>query len=156
MDIWSGVGTVLNNSSSVLYNFFPSSPLPMRRQLIFVFFIFLWIISIIRTARDIISRTNSSSLQIFSIIVVTLLSPLFGLPIYLVLRPITFKKDMQLWKDTYSLHIISCTNCQTLNPKEYECCINCGEKLKIVCKQCNKEYPHMYPYCHNCGAPNIE
>ncbi|NOZ44174.1 MAG: hypothetical protein GXP45_03415 [bacterium] len=52
--------------------------------------------------------------------------------------------------------MIMCYNCHTLNPKEYNNCIACGEILRIACKQCNEKHPHNYRYCPKCGAPNIE
>jgi hypothetical protein len=118
--------------------------------------IFLWIIAVIWTAKDILARTNNSGLQVISILLVTLLSPLIGLPLYFIVRPVYFKKDLIPRRESCALNLITCGNCHTLNPKEYECCIACGEKLKISCKECSKEFPHVYGYCPACGAPNIE
>ncbi|MCX6822872.1 MAG: hypothetical protein NTX91_02650 [candidate division SR1 bacterium] len=156
MDIGSGVGVVLNNSSSTLDSIFQSNGLGSFVNFVFMFLIFLRIVSIIWTAKDIISRTNNTGLQVLSILLVTFLTPLFGLPLYFIVRPVYFKRDLIPRREASALSLVNCTNCHTLNPKEYECCITCGEKLKIVCKQCNKEYPHMYAYCPICGAPNIE
>jgi len=156
MDIWSGVGVVLNNSSSTLDSIFQSNGLWSFVNFVFIFLIFLRIVSIIWTAKDIISRTNNTGLQVLSILLVTFLTPFFGLPLYFIVRPVYFKRDLIPWREASALSLVNCSNCRTLNPKEYECCITCGEKLKIVCKQCNKEYPHMYAYCPICGAPNIE
>jgi len=156
MDIWSGVGVVLNNSSTSLNSIFQSNGLWSFVNFVFMFLIFLRIVSIIWTAKDIISRTNNTWLQVLSILLVTFLTPLFGLPLYFIVRPVYFKRDLIPRREASALSLVNCTNCHTLNPKEYECCITCGEKLKIVCKQCNKEYPHMYAYCPSCWAPNIE
>lgn len=156
MDIWSGVGVVLNNSSTSLDSIFQSNWLWSFVNFVFIFLIFLRIVSIIWTAKDIISRTNNTGLQVLSILLVTFLTPFFGLPLYFIVRPVYFKRDLIPRREASALNLVNCTNCRTLNPKEYECCITCGEKLKIVCKQCNKEYPHMYAYCPICWAPNIE
>jgi hypothetical protein len=55
---------------------------------IIAFFIFLWLISIIRVAKDISARTNSTLLQIVSILLVTLLTPIIGLPLYKIIKPV--------------------------------------------------------------------
>lgn len=120
------------------------------------FFIFLWIICIIRVGKDIGSRTNNILLQIVSIILVTIFSPLIGLPLYIIIRPVSYKKDNIPWRESCALNMISCYNCGTFNSKEYDCCIKCWEKLKIKCKQCSQQYPHSYQYCSKCWAPNIE
>ncbi len=120
------------------------------------FFIFLWIICIIRVGKDIWSRTNNILLQIVSIVLVTIFSPLIGLPLYIIIRPVSYKKDNIPWRESCALNMISCYNCGTFNPKEYDCCIKCWEKLKIKCKQCGQQYPHSYQYCSKCWAPNIE
>ncbi|HCB52199.1 TPA: hypothetical protein DEP21_06645 [Patescibacteria group bacterium] len=87
---------------------------------------------------------------------VTILSPVIGLPIYLVIRPVGYKRDRLPWREAAVMNLVVCYNCGTLNPKDHECCLACGETLKIKCKQCNKNYPHSYGYCSHCGAPNIE
>lgn len=123
---------------------------------ILAFFVFLWIISIIWTAKDITARTYNTALQIVSIVLVTVLSPLVGLPLYHIIRPVGYKIDKLPWREACASNMIICYNCRTLNPKEYTCCISCGEQLKIECKQCNNTYPHIYQYCNECGAPNID
>lgn len=55
------------------------------------FYIFLWILSIIRVSRDINARTKSTVLQLISILLITFLSPLIGLPLYVTMRPVYYK-----------------------------------------------------------------
>jgi len=123
---------------------------------IIILLIFLWIISIIRVAKDISARTNSTLLHIISILLVTFLSPLIGLPLYHIIKPIWYKKDKMPWREACISNSTICTNCWTINSKEYKCCINCGKKLTTKCKECETEYPHNYHYCPKCGWPNIE
>lgn len=123
---------------------------------IIIIFIFLWIISIIRTAKDISSRTNSTTLQVISILLVTFFSPLIGLPLYHIIKPIWYKKDRMPRREAFISNMIICQKCKTINSKDYECCINCGEKIKITCKECGSLYPHNYHYCPKCWWPNIE
>ena len=154
--MWSGVGVVLNTSSWILDGLFSPQWFGSLFQIVCIVLIVLWIIWIIRVAKDILSRTNNSGLQMVSILLVTFLTPLLGLPLYFVIRPVYYKKDSLPWRESCALNLVTCFNCSTLNPKEYACCISCGEKLQVACKECSKSYPHVYAYCPYCGAPNIE
>lgn len=55
------------------------------------FYIFLWVLSIIWVTRDIHARSNSILLQLVAIIFITVLSPIFWLPIYITMRPVRYK-----------------------------------------------------------------
>ena len=116
---------------------------------------FFWIIAIIWTAKDISARTNSSFFHIISVLLVFLLTPIIGIPLYLAIRPIWYKRDKTPWRDSFLTNSSMCQKCWTLNPKEYKNCIRCWEKLKTTCKECNNEYPNEYHYCPICWAPNI-
>lgn len=120
------------------------------------FLMFFWIIAIIRTAKDISARTDSTFFHIISVLFVTLLTPIIWLPLYLAIRPIWYKRDKTSRRDSCLSNSCVCQNCWTLNPKEYKNCIKCGEKLVVICKECSNEYPNEYHYCPSCGAPNIE
>ena len=117
--------------------------------------VFFWIIAIIRTAKDISARTDSPFFHIISVLLVTLLTPIIWIPLYLAIRPIWYKRDKTSWRDSCLSNSSICQNCWTLNPKEYKNCIKCGEKIKTKCKECNNEYPYSYGYCPSCGAPNL-
>jgi hypothetical protein len=106
--------------------------------------------------KDIINRTNSFSLQIISILFVTFLTPLVWLPIYFLIRPLSYKRDRIPRREACASNLIPCYNCNTLNSKEYVCCIACGERLKVKCKECGNSYAHSFAYCNICGAPNID
>ncbi len=56
-------------------------------ELVLIYFFILWIAIIIWVARDILSRSNSILLQMFSILLVVFLTPIFGLLIYFIIRP---------------------------------------------------------------------
>lgn len=125
-------------------------------NILILLIILFWVLSIIRVAKDIMARTNRLWLQIFSVFLVTFLSPILWLPIYRVIRPLGFYRDRLPWREAAVMNLVVCYNCGTLNPKDHECCLACGEALKVKCKQCWKDYPHSYGYCNYCGAPNIE
>lgn len=76
----------MNNFAGILD--WLSTPEISRMVLIFIFayLIFLWIALVVWTAKDIISRTNSLALQIFSIALSVIMN-VFGLVLYLAIRP---------------------------------------------------------------------
>lgn len=55
------------------------------------FFIFCWILSIIWVSKDIHARTNSIVLQCICILIITICTPIIGLPIYRTIRPLKYK-----------------------------------------------------------------
>jgi hypothetical protein len=154
--MWSWFWLVLNKSTRSREAFVWSNWIWIIINWILIIFIFLRIISIIRTAKDIISRTNNSWIQIISILIVTFLTPIFWLPLYHIIRPVYYKRDRLPRREACALNLITCWNCWILNAKEHECCISCWEPLKIKCKQCWNKYQHTYSYCNHCWAPNIE
>lgn len=147
---------MLDTSTRSLSSLFNVSGVALRMNILAIFLIFLRIVAIIRTTKDIINRTNSFSLQVISILLVTFLTPLIGLPLYFLIRPITYKRDRIPRREACASNLVPCYNCHTLNPREYVCCIACGERLKVKCKQCGNSYAHSFAYCNICGAPNID
>ncbi len=154
MGTW--VGVVLDKSSWTLASLFGGSGVSFWINAIAIFLIFLRLVAIIRVTKDVINRTNSFSLQVISILFVTFLTPLVGLPLYFLIRPISYKRDRIPRREACASNLVPCYNCNTLNPKEHICCIVCGERLKIKCKECWNNYAHSFGYCNVCGAPNID
>ena len=147
---------VFGNSSWNLAALFSVSGIELWLNIAGIFLVFLRVVAIIWVTKDIINRTNSFSLQVISILFVTFLTPLVGLPLYLLIRPVSYKRDNIPRREACASNLVPCFNCNTLNPKEYSCCVVCGERLKIKCKECGNQYAHSFGYCNVCGAPNIE
>ncbi|MCX6823868.1 MAG: hypothetical protein NT085_01980 [candidate division SR1 bacterium] len=152
----TGVGVVLDKSSWSLASLFGGTGFVFWMNVVAILLVFFRVVSIIRVTKDIINRTNSFSLQVISILFVTFLTPLVGLPLYFLIRPIMYKSDRIPRREACASNLVPCYNCNTLNPKEYVCCIACGERLKIKCKECGNNYAHSFAYCNICGAPNID
>lgn len=55
------------------------------------FFIFCWILSIIWVSKDIRARTNSITFQCACILLITICTPIIGLPMYRTIRPLKYK-----------------------------------------------------------------
>ena len=72
----TSAGMVIDKSTRNLSTIFSASGVALWINIVAILFIFLWVIAIIWTTKDIIHRTNSFSLQVISIVLVTLLTPI--------------------------------------------------------------------------------
>ncbi len=115
----------------------------------------IWIYCVLWTARDIYARSDNSLFQLFCVLLVLVASPLIGLPLYLLLRPLSRKEDTIGWQMMMELESVACSSCMRPNLTGYDHCVFCGSALKIVCKNCKEMYPHTHQYCFKCGAPNL-
>lgn len=118
--------------------------------------LFLRVIAILRTMKDISARTNSVRVQILCILLVWLTTPIIGIPLYLLFRPIRYKWDRLGWREALALQIIQCYGCGSRNPLYHDHCVSCGSELTAKCKECKHHYQIHYEYCPACGAPNTE
>lgn len=121
-----------------------------------VAFVFIWIIAILWTLKDISARTNSFFWQLLSILLVWLGSPLIWLPLYLLLRPLRYKWDRIWWRESMVSQVSVCPTCGIRNPLHHDFCAACGQKMVVDCKECKTQYHWVYDYCPHCGGPNIE
>ena len=60
--------------------------------------IFVWIVIIIWTLKDSNYRSSSTGFCLFSLLLVTLGTPIIWLPIYLAIRPLWYKHERKYWK----------------------------------------------------------
>ena len=151
-----GVGTIVNKSSRDVNYLIQSNGTGLRIKVALIFYIFLRIVTIIRVAKDISHRTNNWLLQVVCIVLVTLLSPLIGLPVYLIIRPPHCKKDLLPRRETLTLWLLQCYNCHSLNTKDNSFCEECGEPLKLKCRNCNNIGSYNNKYCPDCWWPNFD
>jgi hypothetical protein len=111
---------------------------------------FFWIVSLIWVIKDVNARSNKRGFQLFAVLVVLFLTPLFGLPLYIACRPQGWKWDKTPWRQSLIASLQECENCHTLNPIEHTCCAVCGERLKVPCRECEEWYSCGYGYCPFC------
>jgi hypothetical protein len=116
----------------------------------------IWLYTLIWVAKDASARSHSLWFQILSLLLVTLLTPLVGFPLYLLIRPLTYKHDNNGWRTVLLLQSIRCYNCNKYNHRSSLFCMHCGESLTVRCKNCGSDYGRDCEYCTQCGAPNID
>lgn len=56
-------------------------------KFVVIYFFALWIAFIIWIIKDITNRTTNLAFQVFCLLIIIVLTPIFGLPIYLLIRP---------------------------------------------------------------------
>lgn len=120
-------------------------------------FVFFWIYTLLRVAKDISRRTTHLWTQVICIFVIVLLTPVIGLPVYFLLRPIPRKDILQEHQEiTEFLHAqtVTCYACGWANIHEHMFCVFCGEKLKHACKNCNRWFAIGYLFCPYCATPS--
>jgi hypothetical protein len=118
-------------------------------------FIFFWIFTLLRVAKDISRRTKHLGMQILSLFVIVLLTPIVWLPVYFLLRPLPryeLLDEQDEIKDLMSAQNIICTHCDGPNLYEHTFCVFCGEKLKNACRACWKQVALWYFFCPFCAA----
>lgn len=113
------------------------------------------IYSLLRVVKDISRRTDHLGFQLFSILLILILTPFLGLPIYFLVRPMQ-RKDIsyRLRQDLLAVESTTCQACGQRNAKSHEFCAVCWEKLKKQCEACQKHYPRDYEHCPFCGIDN--
>ena len=126
-------------------------------QFVFLWLVFfVWIRSILWVTKDISARSSNIFLQILSILVVAILTPVIWLPLYFIFRPVSYRYQREMQKDSMIFDVIYCKSCWAPNSKDFNHCIFCGESLKTKCKECKNSYSFDWDYCPACWAPNSE
>ena len=105
--------------------------------------------------RDAMARSESWLYHIFSALLVTVLSPIVGLPLYLAFRPLVYKWERGYWREAMTRGVVVCPRCRSLVDEQHKACVFCGENLKTACKECETQFYRGYGYCPECWAPNI-
>jgi len=119
----------------------------------------LWIAISIWVSKDANNRSNSLLFQVFAILIVIVLTPLFGLLIYLIIRPSRTLTEQYL--ENIQLQILDgeekkermdqCPVCHAYISQEYKFCPYCAAKVKKVCPACKKLYQINWDICPYCG-----
>lgn len=115
----------------------------------------IWILTIFWVLRDAIARSDSWVYQLFSTLLVTVLSPVVGLPLYLAFRPLVYKWERGYWREAMTRGVVVCPHCCSLLDEQHKACVFCGENLRTACKECEAQFYRGYGYCPECWAPNI-
>ena len=116
----------------------------------------IWVLTIFWVLKDTMARSDSWAYQLFSALLVTVLSPLVWLPLYLAFRPLVYKWERGYWREAMTRGVVVCPHCHNLADEQHKACVFCGENLRTACKECEAQFYRGYGFCPECGAPNLE
>jgi RNA polymerase subunit RPABC4/transcription elongation factor Spt4 len=119
-------------------------------------FCFFWIVAMIWVIKDSNARSDNLGFQFISILFILVLTPVFGLPLYIACRPQGRKWDKRPWRQALLTQLQACKNCHHLTSTDHDCCTHCGHILKVECRECHEFYANDYEYCPRCGAPHLD
>lgn len=150
---------ILNNSAQLMQKMglpFDSSTFSIVLLGALVYVAALWIALIVWTTRDVINRSNSLIFQVF-IISLNIFFPLFGLIIYLIIRPTEtllqkYCQDLEYRTYIDSMDRCLCDFCNASIDKDYLFCPECDKQVKKKCSKCHKPFMTEWDLCPYCGV----
>jgi len=116
----------------------------------------LWFAVIIWVARDVINRSNSIFFQVL-VILSNIVLPIFGLILYLIIRPSKTLLEKYYEEMEYNFlhdHAVEdekCPRCEEHISSEFLYCPACTEKIRNSCWNCKHVYHSQYLVCPYCG-----
>jgi len=131
------------------------TPDTVIRALILYFFV-IWGAFIIWVTKDITNRTNSLFYQFFGILTIIVLTPILGLPIYLLIRPRNTLVEQYYEESGVDASDIEagkfCPYCQEMIEADFFFCPHCHAELLYDCFQCGKIIQTQWKICPYCGV----
>ena len=161
---------ILNNLTNSIINFynFVISSISIDSVIKFsvIYFFILWWAFVIWVIKDITNRTTNILLQVVSLLIVIFLTPIFWLPVYLLLRPRTtiFEKyyeegwfdDEEAILEEEKEDVFTCPKCGKEVTSEFNFCPYCETKLTLDCPKCNKTLRADWKMCPYCGNHDLD
>lgn len=129
------------------------SPVDIGVRIVIAYLLIVWLATVIWTVRDVTNRTGNILTQVFSILLIVLLTPILGLPLYLLIRPQTtlaekYYEDVGLAEDEY----LACPECEGEIREGQRFCPHCGSELLAVCPDCGAPKEKDWKFCPECGS----
>ena len=143
----------MNETLDFLLNFNSSNWINFSVRGVFIYLFILWAAVIVWVARDVVGRTRSLIFQVLAIILVIILN-VFGLLIYLIIRPQkTLLEKYQ--EDIEQKALINeeevCPHCARSLPLNFQFCPSCGIEVRQHCEKCHKLVSKNWSICPYCG-----
>ena len=123
---------------------------------VLVYIAFLWLAVIVWVARDVIDRSKSLIFQVIMILL-NIFLPVFGLLLYLIIRP--SKTLLERYYEELEYKVFSesqddkehCVRCDEILKPEFIFCPRCEEKVKNLCPHCKHSFGGEFKICPFCG-----
>lgn len=123
----------------------------------------IWFAVAVWVIKDITTRSTSIIMQSFSLLLIIFFTPIFGLPLYLLIRPraTLFERHYEEnWLENYDkqeeIHAVECLKCQEEISGDAKFCPYCGTKQFDTCGECSTKMLLTWKYCTSCGTHRRE
>ncbi len=126
-------------------------------RMFFYVYLFFWIMVVIWVWFDASERSSNVPFKVFSV-TITLLFNVFGLLIYLLVRPVDSYEERylnELEKKYLQLEtsgIMQCPECSFDLEPGFVVCPRCGKSVKVKCDNCNEYIDNHWEFCAYCGV----
>lgn len=129
-------------------------------KLVLIYFFVFWGALVIWVIKDVTNRSTSLILQVVAILLVLVFTPLFGLPIYLLIRPRStiFEQyyenaELETLETEEQAHY--CFSCNATVEKDFHYCPHCRAELRTECVACQHLIQKNWQLCPYCGAEQV-
>ena len=125
---------------------------------VLAYLIAIWVAFVIWVVRDITNRSSNILVQTFSILLIVAFTPIFGLPLYLLVRPRStlfekYYEEVGL-AESESFEGRFCEECEEPVSPEYRYCPHCRHELLVPCRHCGELASKDWDCCAYCGTPS--
>lgn len=136
-----------------------------------LYFFIIWWAFVIWVVKDITNRTTNIFVQFISIVLVIILTPIFWLPIYLLIRPrnTIFEKyyeeadleeeeneEVVLEEEVEEIKEYGCPKCWKLIKEDFHFCPYCEFELIKSCTKCEKNLKSDWKVCPFCWEKQVK
>ena len=147
-----------------LQNFFvylsTSLSIEMIIKIVISCLLIIWFAVAVWVIKDITTRSTSIIVQTFSLLLIIFFTPIFWLPLYLLIRPRStlFEQHYEEnWLENFEgqseMELIPCNDCWEKIGCDAKFCPYCGSKQFDTCKECSAKMLINWKYCTSCGTP---
>ncbi len=147
-----------------LQNFFvylsTSLSIEMIIKIVISCLLIIWFAVAVWVIKDITTRSTSIIVQTFSLLLIIFFTPIFWLPLYLLIRPRStlFEQHYEEnWLENFEgqseMELIPCNDCWEKIGWDAKFCPYCGSKQFDTCKECSAKMLVNWKYCTSCGTP---
>jgi hypothetical protein len=119
-------------------------------------YIFFWIMIVLWVWFDASERSSNVLFRVFSVFIVLIFN-VFGLLIYLLIRPSDSYEERYLgelekkYLQFETGGLINCPKCKFDLEPGFVVCPKCGESLRVKCENCNMYTEKTWEFCPYCG-----
>lgn len=132
-------------------------------KLVLGYFFIIWAAFIIWVIKDITNRTTNILVQTVSIFIILFFTPIFGLPIYLLIRPRRTifeqyyeEEELDESDEEDELEeVYHCPGCNHKVSRDFRFCPKCAFELTVSCPTCQKQVHTDWTLCPYCGEKDI-